>query len=550
MIALGISGGFGGGYQDACAMIYVNGELKVAIEEERLNRIKFSAGTIPLKSIQYCLDALSISMKEVDVIGFHGSTWGAHITAQLEAFFIHHWNYCPAIEILHHHDAHAASSFYHSGFDESLVFTIDNSGDGVSFQVIHARKDNGFQLLNRTQRPHSFGTFYGTMTQLAGFQRDADEYKLMGLAPYGNPNAFPLEFFLSSDGNGSIKLNPECVRFFEEGKPFPNKQIPLYSDFLKNRITSLSANEISQNQALRADIAASTQAHLEKTAKATLQYWINKTGIKKICLAGGVSLNCAMNQKILEMPELEDLFVPPFAGDQGIASGAAILASVKRGFYPKEPLMKANWGKTYDVSYIEKRLIQCGIAFEKAEDICEEAAKYLADGKVIAWFQGGSEIGPRALGQRSILAHPGIKGMKAIINEKIKFRESFRPFCPSVCEEDFEKYFTSSKKHFPFMNITVNATEFAIKHVPESVHFDNTARVQTVSSIHQPLFHKLLKAFEKHSGHPVLINTSFNVRNHPIVEDVTDALECFFSSGLDVLIIHNFIIEKLIIEKN
>lgn len=314
MYILGINGGFGGGYQDPCACLYKDGKIVAAVEEERLNKIKFSTGIFPLKSIQEVLSIGNITFKEVGIVAFHGSTWQSKIEDDIRNFLLHHFGICPEIKRYHHHIAHAASSYYLSGFDEALVVTMDNSGDGISSQLMIG-KNGRLELLKSWQRPDSFGTFYSCITQLAGFNRDADEYKLMGLAPYGNPNAFDFDFLLSNDENGSYFLNPEYIYPITQGQSFPNKQIPLYNQQLLNTL-NISSSVSIKNTNIQKDLAASAQYQLEKVVCTWLNFWIKETGIINICLSGGVAMNCVLNQQIMKRCDTDSLFIPPFAGDQ------------------------------------------------------------------------------------------------------------------------------------------------------------------------------------------------------------------------------------------
>ncbi len=539
MYILGINGGFGGGYQDACACLYADGKIIAAVEEERLNKIKYSTGIFPLKSVREVLSIGNISIEEVSTIAFHGSTWKGSIEEDIRSFFIHHFGHCPNIQRFHHHDAHAASTYYLSGFDEALVVTMDNSGDGISTQIMTG-KDGVLSLVKRWERPDSFGTFYSCMTQLAGFDRDADEYKLMGLAPYGHPEAYDLSDVLYLKENGDYALNRDYIYPIQPSQSFPNKQIPLYSAALLRK-TGIDNIADIRNTDIQQNIAAATQKHLEHIVTNWLNYWIAQTGLRNICLAGGVAMNCVLNQKILQQCNVENIFIPPFAGDQGISIGNAFLAAYKK---PVISHFSAYTGRHFQTQEVELILQQNNIAYSKPTDITDTAAQYIADGKIIGWFQGNAEIGARALGNRSMLACPAIPGMKDKINRTIKFRESFRPFCPSVLAEDFSIYFSSSLPQIPYMNITADCTELTKNVLPEIVHADGTARVQTVSSENNSIFHQLICKVKEKTGYGVVLNTSLNVRHQPMAYDVNDALITLFTSGLDALFIEDILIEK------
>ncbi|MCC6582319.1 MAG: hypothetical protein IT271_01315 [Chitinophagales bacterium] len=542
MYILGINGGFGGGYQDACACLYKDGNIIAAVEEERLNKIKFSTGLFPLRAVQEVMNLAEITISDIDLLAFHGISWQSKIEEDIRNFFNHHFGYCPSVKRYHHHDAHAASTYFLSGFGEALVVTMDNSGDGVSSQIMLG-KNGKLELLKNWKRPDSFGTFYSLITQLAGFNRDADEYKLMGLAPYGNPLAYDLDFLLSNDEDGNYFLNTDYIYPITEGQSFPNKQIPLYNQLLLDKLKINNSVSIKETD-IQKDLAASAQYQLEKVVCKWLEFWIHKTGVKNSCLAGGVAMNCVLNQQIAKLNCVENIFIPPFSGDQGISIGNAFLAGIENGSSPRLESFTPYTGRSFTALEIENVLKANGIRYTNIDNISEKAANLLAKGKIIGWMQGAAEIGARALGNRSILANPAIKGMKEKINATIKHRERFRPFCPSVLQEDFDSYFSAKQNRIPYMNITVDCKEITKIELPEIVHANDTARVQTVSSENNAIFHSLLTELKNKTGHGVVLNTSLNVRNQPMAYEVNDALITFFTSGMDALFIENILIEK------
>lgn len=542
MYILGINGGFGGGYQDACACLYKDGNIIAAVEEERLNKIKFSTGLFPLRAIQEVMNVGNVTISDIAVLAFHGQTWQEKIEEDIRIFFNHHFGQCPSIKRYHHHDAHAASTFFLSGFEEALVVTMDNSGDGISSQIMLG-KNGKLELLKNWKRPDSFGTFYSCITQLAGFNRDADEYKLMGLAPYGNPTAYDLDFLLSNDEDGNYFLNTDYIYPIFPGQSFPNKQIPLYNQLLLGKLNINNSASIKETD-IQKDLAASAQYQLEKVVCKWLEFWIHKTGVKNSCLAGGVAMNCVLNQQIAKLNCVENIFIPPFSGDQGISVGNAFLAGIENGSLPKLENFTPYIGRSFTAIEIENVLKANRIRYRIIDNISEKAANLLANGKIIGWMQGAAEIGARALGNRSILANPAIKGMKEKINATIKHRERFRPFCPSVLQEDFDSYFSAKQNRIPYMNITVDCKEITKIELPEIVHANDTARVQTVSSENNAIFHSLLTELKSKTGHGVVLNTSLNVRNQPMAYEVNDALITFFTSGMDALFIDNILIEK------
>ncbi len=540
MYILGINGGFGGGFQDSCACLYADGKIIAAVEEERLNKIKYSTGFFPLLSIREVLDLGNITIKEVALIAFHGITWPEKIEPDIKNYFLHHFGFCPPIKRYHHHDAHAASAYYLSGFEEALIVTMDNSGDGVASQIATG-KNGKIEVLKRWNRPCSFGTFYSTITQLAGFMRDGGEYKLMGLAPYGNP-IFNFEKFLSYN-DGNYHINTEYLYPIKPGESFPNKQITLYNEQLLQDL-KIDPFSSSFHTDIKKDLAASAQMHLENIVCEWINYWIQNTGLKKICLAGGVAMNCVLLKKMTERCNIENMYVPPFAGDQGISIGAAFLAGTEASIFPDRAAFTAYTGRAYASNEIEKVLSSYHLPYKKITAPEKIAADYITQGKIIAWFRGKSEIGARALGNRSILADPSNPKMKDKINSAVKFRESFRPFCPAVLEEDFDLYFESATHSIPYMNMTADCKPLTIKELPAVVHVDNTARVQTVNNKNNPIFHSLLQHLKELTGHGVVLNTSLNVRHQPMAYDVNDVLTCFYTSGIDAAFIGDYLIEK------
>lgn len=540
MYILGINGGVRLGYQDVSACLIKDGEVIFAIEEERLNRIKFSPGQLPERSIYACLKYAGISIKEIDIIASHGATWGNTYKNILISYFTDTFGYCPELEFVHHHDAHAASAYYGSGFDNSMIISLDASGDGVSTQLMIGRNGK-LELIERFSRPNSLGIFYSIITQFCGFRRDSDEYKLMGLAAYGDRNAYDMSRILSF-GNGKFELNEKYLKPIEEGASQPTRQEMAYSKHLIEWLGNKRyfGEPIQQKHK---DIAASAQKQLEDTILHLVEHFSEKSGLRKICLAGGVALNCLANQKIMDLECIDQIYVQPASSDAGVSLGAAMYASALNGIRPK-PLNSALLGMEYTNDEIESVLKHIQVPYQKLDNPAKMASQLILENKIIGWFQGRMEFGPRALGARSILANPAMPNVKRVLNEKIKYREDFRPFCPSVTEEDAHIYFTGKAKKSPFMNITFNTTEIAKEYTPGIVHNDGTARIQTVSKTDNPIYHKLLTYLKELTGHPVVVNTSFNTNNEPIVASPHDAIATFYKSGIDALIIGNYFIEK------
>lgn len=538
---LGINGGFRQGYQDVSACLVLNGKVLAVVEEERLNRIKFSSGRLPFLSVWEVLKMANIPFSEIDCIAFHGSTWGDEIQPRLEDYFVQHFGSCPKLIRFHHHDCHAASAYYASGFDKATVITIDNSGDGISFQIM--KGENGkLSLVERFARPDSLGLFYQIITQYCGFVKDSDEYKVMGLASYGNRNTVDFSWLIDFK-DGKLEIDKNYIVVPQPGAPSLHKDEMVYAEaFIKKMGKSrrMPKSEITQ---FYKDIAASAQQHFENLLLKIVLYYTQKTGYSKVCLAGGAALNCVANQKIMNAPFVEELFVQPAAGDAGISLGAAWLASVANGEKPIAP-ENSYMGNEYCNEEIEEILKISHLNYSFIENPAKEAATAIHKNEVVGWFQGRMEFGPRALGNRSILANSTNPQMQEIVNQKIKFRESFRPFCPSVLEEDAHLYFEGKQIVSPYMTITYDVKKEMQSKIPSVTHVDGTARVQTVNKRQNEIFYDLLLELKRLTGHGVVMNTSFNLAHEPIVCSPRDAIATFFASGLDALFIGNYFVRK------
>ncbi len=541
-IVLGINGGVRPGYQDVSAVIMKNGKVIAAIEEERLSRVKFSAGQLPILSVKEVLKIAEIGIKEVNAVGFHGSTWQPEIEDVLQSHFENQFGYCPPISRFHHHDCHAASTYYSSGFKEALVFTIDGSGDGVStrISIVNNKK---IEILKDFFRPQSLGMFYSVMTQICGFTRDSDEYKLMGLAAYGDASKYNLDWLLNISEEDYL-LHTEYLAEVKPGQSSPSRHEMLFNQEFLNKLRLNRRKEDSISQDYK-DLAAATQFQLEKILIHLVKKYIKKSGIRNVCFAGGVALNCSANKKIESLEEVDELFIQPAANDAGISLGACYLAAIKQGtIIPNEQQKHTFFGNGFSNDEIESILKNCSVQYSKIDNIAECASISLANEKVIGWFQGKMEFGPRALGSRSILAHPSVQGIKNSINQKIKFREGYRPFGASVLQEDFHTYFEAKCKEAPFMTKVFEIKPEWKKALAGVTHTDGTCRVQTVNEKQHSLYYQLLCEIKKKIGVGAVLNTSFNHSHEPIVCTPREAIASFFASGLDELYIGSFRIVK------
>jgi carbamoyltransferase len=535
MNILGISGGVSFGNQDGSAALFVDGRLVAAAEEERFVGIKFANGQLPRSAIAYCLKEARLRIEEIDRIVFAGATY-AEIGDILRRFLVAHFGHSPAITLVDHHEAHAASTWYGSGWDDSLVVTWDNSGDGKCTTIWSAQAGK-MSLLHEYRRPNSLGLFYGVVTQFLGFTRDSDEYKVMGMAAYGRPN-YDFEHILEVTQDG-YQFHSDFIRGIVPGRPQPTKFVGLFDEFPLPVPRRLPADPFTQQHF---DIAASAQAQLEQACVTLVRHWLARTGHRRVCFAGGVALNCLMNQKIRELPEVEEIFVPPVCSDAGLALGAGYLESVAHG-EKVSPLGHAYWGPAFSADDIRRVLDRAGAKYRLASDPAEEAARIIEEGKILGWFQGRMEYGPRALGSRSILANPRVADMKDIINQRVKFREEYRPLAPAILhqrgDEFFEDYVDS-----PYMTQTFRTRGGLDKIAPAVVHADGTARLQSVHASTNPRFADLITKLQRRIDLPISLNTSLNAYNDPMACSPHQALRTYFTTGMDALILEDFVLEK------
>ncbi len=541
MNILGISGGVRPGNQDSAAAIIKDGGIVAAAEEERFNRIKHSPGLLPENAIRYCLNEAGLSIEDVDFVTFPGATY-VGFTEILTEFFELRFKHAPKIRLIDHHFAHAVSAFCVSGFEEANVLTMDLSGDNKSTTLSYA-KDGKFTSFKEFLKPNSLGLFYSAITEYLGFQYDTDEYKVMGLASYGKPT-YDMSWFASSDSkNGDYQVDPKYIREgIKPGLSHPSRQLKLGSEELWAKLGNPRRRDepISDHHA---NVAASAQKQLEGVAIDLVTWLHNKTGSRNLCLAGGVALNCVMNQRLRALPFIDEIFVQPAAGDAGLSLGGALTVANENGErFPK--LRSVFLGPSFADEQIRKELEVFKVPFERVDNITKETAKAIADGKIVGFFQGRMEFGPRALGARSILADPRDAKMKDKVNELVKFREEFRPFAPAILVEHVKEYFVDGATD-PFMIITSDTVEGKKKIIPAVVHVDGTARTQTVDGENNPMFYKVIEEFYKITGVPVVLNTSFNIKGQPIVMNPQQAVSTFFGTGMDCLAIGNMFLSKV-----
>ncbi|KYH03495.1 carbamoyltransferase [Bradyrhizobium sp. DOA1] len=562
MLCLGVSGGLDRVYEcrpelpstflhDGAAVLVRDGRVIAAVEEERLNRVKHS-NKFPSQSIQYCLEAAGVELKDVDRIAFYATE--AYCNAMLERLFVSQPSDAipmdarlllrtmlgqefgievdpSRISFVSHHQAHAVSAFAMSGFEQSLVLAIDGGGDFLS-GLVAIGSGTEVNLLQSFPESNSLGLFYLETIRYLGYSL-FDEYKVMGLAPYGDPapyrNLFEQFYKLSENGGYRLyldRIGPALVRNIQvrrKGMPFTQQH---------------------------RDVSASLQEALERIVFHILKHYREATGMNRLCLAGGVAHNCTVNGKLLYSGLFDDIFVQPAAHDAGCALGAALMASHEGGRpAPRERLQDVYWGPDLGTEHaVEQELNAWAghLDIERCDDVSGRAADWMASGAVIGWVQGRSEFGPRALGNRSILADPRPAANKDRINAMVKKREGYRPFAPSVLEEDAPEYFDlpASGTEFPFMNFVVRVRDSKRDSLGAITHVDGTARLQTVSRKSNPTYWSLIDEFKKRTGIPVLLNTSFNNNAEPIVDSVADAVATFLTTELDALVVGPFLVKK------
>lgn len=546
-------------FHDAACCLLKEGVLIAAAEEERFSRSKHDA-SIPKRAFNYCLEEAGLTIDKVDCVAYYeeptkklarqismmlpGLASEKKMMVRLDPHRAKReireiLGYEGLIEYVGHHQAHAASCFYYSGFDEAAILTVDGVGewDTTSYGVGNGK---GLEILETVEFPHSLGLLYSTITGYLGFEVNEGEYKVMGLAPYGQPrHADLIRKLIINQPRGQYLLDLQYFDF----KSFQR----MYSDKMSSLFGHPPRQPRTEILDFHKDLARSLQYVLEELLLDKLKYLHELTGSENLCMAGGVALNCVANGRIKREGPFKQVFVQPAAGDSGGALGAAAIAHKRRTNGETKSLIfnHAYLGPAFTSEEVASLVESTGV---KAQDfrgreveLIEAVAQRLAAGKIAGWFQGRMEFGPRALGARSILADPRGEKMQERINSIIKQRESFRPFAPAVLEERAAAHFDLD--HASRYMLETCQVKSPIK-LPAITHVDGSARVQTVDEETNPRFAQLLRAFERLTGCPILLNTSFNLNYEPIVCTPTDALICFILSGLDTLVLEDFIIDR------
>ncbi|RME77097.1 MAG: carbamoyltransferase [Planctomycetota bacterium] len=566
-VVLGVGGAF---HHDPSAALLIDGKLIAAVDEERFIRKKHAIREKPVHSIRFCLEKAGIRPEQVEHVAFPWSP---------ESFARHRWKYIRRIaftqharafkalvrpgrefekrkKILYqtldavgispqkvkihwvdHHLSHGASAFLLSGFPKAAVLSIDGGGELTSC-FFGEGEGNQIKTVHEIILPDSLGLFYSTFTEFCGFRSNNGEFKLMGMSAYGDASKFDISPFIQWDRKG-FRCNEKYIWVFGrrryKDKVFSKELVELLGP--PRQGDGLSEPYIH--------IAAAVQKVLEDITIGLVEEYLGDALDRldnRLCFAGGCALNVVLNKKLIQHPKIKELWVQPGANDSGAPLGAAVWIASQLGD-TIQPMQHAYYGPSFTNDEIQKSLDQFKIPYQKLENPAQTGAKLLSEGKILAWFQGAMEFGPRALGNRSILAHPAIPGISDEINGRIKFREKWRPFCPSILDSHSSEILGSDHPS-PFMTFSFDVNEEWKKKIPEVVHVNGTARPQIVSKELNPLYYQLLKEFYSLTDLPCVINTSLNRRGEPIICTPEDSIAMFYGSGLEYMIMGDFLIKK------
>ena len=591
-------------YHDSAAALLIDGKIIAAAQEERFTRKKHDP-SYPYNSIKYVLDEAKLNLSQIDQIVFYEKpflkferlleTYLAFAPKGFSTFLMSmplwlreklfqknyifnqlkrndkEFNDIDKISFSEHHFSHAASAFFPSPFEEAVVLTLDGVGEWATTTLAIGR-GNKLSMIKEIYFPHSIGLLYSAFTYYTGFKVNSGEYKVMGLAPYGEPKYTDLilKELIDVKEDGSFRLNMKYFNF-ATGLTMTNQK---FSKLFGHKVRDPNKELLTQ---FHMDIASSIQEVIEIIVLKLVKNIQKETNTKNLCLAGGVALNCVANGKIVKNKIFENIWIQPASGDAGGSLGAALafwhqeLSKPRQIIKSKDTMNGSYLGPQFNEKKIENSLNELKAKFNKYDEkhLLENVANELKNGKIVGWFQGRMEFGPRALGCRSIIADPRSEKMQKNLNLKIKFRESFRPFAPSVLREDLNDWFDLNCDS-PYMllvadvkeNIQIKESENDKKlcgierlnlkrsSIPAVTHVDYSARIQTVHRETNPRYYELLKNFKKITNCPILVNTSFNIRGEPIVCSVEDAFKCFMGTELDILVCENFLLQKKDQDKN
>ena len=584
-------------YHDSAAALIIDGKIKAAAQEERFSRIKHDS-SYPFNAVEFVLKNSNLSLSEIDYIVFYEKpflkferlleTYLAFSPKGFKSFSMampiwlreklfqkkilfdelkNHDNNFKDISKIYfseHHFSHAASAFYPSPFKSAVILTLDGVGEWATTTIAKGEGKN-LEILKEIHFPHSIGLLYSAFTYYTGFKVNSGEYKVMGLAPYGEPKYknLILDKLIDLKNDGTFRLNMEYFDYATGLKMINYKFSKLFGQPERNPNKELLTQ-------FHMNIAASIQSVTEEIILRLTKFISKEYGNKNLCMAGGVALNCVANGKILKEKIFENIWIQPAAGDAGGALGAALALWYKelkndRSLSAKDEMQGSYLGPSFNDDEVESSLKKLGATYKKfsEDDLLKITAEELSKEKTVGWFQGRMEFGPRALGARSIIADPRSDKMQKTLNLKVKFRESFRPFAPSIIREDLSDWF-NLKSDSPYMLLVadihksikkemtkeenklfgINKLNIKRSDIPAVTHVDYSARIQTVHENTNPKYYKLLQNFKKITNCPILVNTSFNVRGEPIVCTVEDSYRCFMGTDLDMLVCENFILYK------
>jgi carbamoyltransferase len=549
---------------DSAAVLLVDGEVVAGAAEERFSRKKHT-GDFPVGAIQYCLQAAGITTDDLDEIA-HGFDYAPYRAAffldatsaqqydqvfsreKLLAQVREHLPGFPADKVhqVNHHLAHAASAFYTSGWDECLVVVIDGMGEAHSATAYHAH-GNQIDKLQEITAKDSIGILYSVITLHLGFDFNSDEYKIMGLAPYGDPARYRHFFEQAVEllDNGTIRI--PILRLNEQRED--RETYGATRRYLEEHLIPKRAPDSEINDDHR-DVAAALQECLDKVMLHICGHFGRATGLRRLAMAGGVALNCTANGRLLQSGIFDDIYVQPAAGDDGTALGAALWRASRNGGVRNYRFPVPFYGPAATQAEIDAAIAQTGnrievTRFASLQEACAEAAQLIKQGRVLGWYRGRMEFGPRALGHRSILADPGHAEMRDRINAMVKMREAFRPFAPAVSLEQVQDWFEVPRgMELPYMIMTADVRPQYRAVLPAITHVNGSARVQTVSAKDNCEFHELLKAVGKATGREMVLNTSFNIKGQPIVNTPQEAIDTFLGTGIEYLFVENTLIRR------
>ena len=584
-------------YHDSAAALIHDGEIVAAAQEERFTRKKHDA-RFPADAVQYCLQTAGLKQNELDHVVFYEKPfikferlvqnylalaprglrsfqmalplWVREKLFQKNLLCKELDRICPGAKsgerllFAEHHQSHAASAFFPSPFEDALVLTMDGVGEWTTTSAALG-SGNKLDIIQEIKYPHSLGLLYSAFTYYTGFKVNSGEYKVMGLAPYGEPRYAQtiLDNLIDVKRDGSFRLNLDYFDYCTGLTMTNGKFAELFGGPAREPEERLTQHHM--------DLAASVQAVLEKVVLQMTCSLATQTGAQNLCIAGGVGLNCVANGKVMQAGRFKGIWIQPASGDAGGALGAALAAYYIHRGQPRvikqrlDGMKGAYLGPSFEQTDVERRLMEAGAKFAVCSDdeVLERSVEALAEGKAVGWFQGRMEFGPRALGNRSILGDARSPAMQSLLNLKVKFRESFRPFAPSVLREDVQEWFEMDADS-PYMLLVAGIEErrrlmmtpeqqklFGIdklnvprSEIPAVTHVDYSARVQTVHAETNPRYHALISAFKEQTGCPVIVNTSFNIRGEPIVCTPEDAFRCFMGTEIEVLVVENCFLRK------